>query len=228
MSGIMLNAGRLIAETGGLKRTAPAIIDDGTPRKPVYLTVDDGPSVMTKQYLDILRARGVTATFFVIGRNVRLYPEIIREMYNDGHCIANHSYTHNYTTLYKSSSSLRSELQRCDAAINEILGFNYSPGIFRFPGGSTYKLASKYKNDVRSFGYKYYDWNCLNGDAQAEITDKTPDNLYNYMVESFKGQKEIILLMHDSGNKQASVDMLERAIDFFLENGYEFKTLDKR
>ena len=79
---------------------------------------------------------------------------------------------------------------------------------------------------VHDRGYKYYDWNCLNGDAQ--LKNKTPDILYNYMLSTYKKQDEVILLMHDTATKQTTVDMLGRAIDFFLENGYEFRTLDER
>lgn len=227
VAGALINADNLLHENENAFLLSVAKYDD-TPKKPVYLTFDDGPSILTRQILDILKKRGVRATFFVIGRNVGQYPDLIREMYSDGHCIANHSYTHNYTVLYSSASAFRSELQRCDTAINNILGFEYSPGVFRFPGGSTYKLASKYKSEVKSLGYKYYDWNCLNGDAQAQLTNKSADSLYNYMTDTFKNQNEVIVLMHDSGSKQTTVDMLDRAIDFFLNTGYEFKTLDEK
>jgi len=227
VAGAAISAGQALLDSGvDLQELIPW--QDDTPKKPVYLTVDDGPSELTRQYLSVLRERGVRATFFVIGRSVRTYPDIIREMYEDGHCIANHSYSHNYTTLYQSSSSLASELRRCDEAISDVLGFEYKTGIFRFPGGSMYKTASKYKGEVQKLGYTYYDWNCLNGDAQTQPRDKSPDGLYNYMVSSFKGQDEVILLMHDSWSKQSSVNMLGRAIDFFIDNGYEFRTLDEK
>ena len=226
-AGSAILAHELLREDGGAMLTPLREYAD-IPRKPVYLTFDDGPSRLTTQVLDILRERKVRATFFVIGRNVQTYPDIVRDMYNDGHCIANHSYTHNYDSLYRSLSSLQSELQRCNNAINEVLGFEYNSRIFRFPGGSAYKTATKYRNEIGKLGYTYYDWNCLNGDAQVQPRDKSPNGLYNYMVNSYKGQDEIILLMHDSLSKQSTVNMLERTIDFFLDKGYEFRTLDEK
>ena len=224
IAGAMLYAYQILEDNGEIVDSLAEYADRH--RKPVYLTIDDGPSPMTRQFLDILKARGIRATFFVVGANVRRYPDIIREMYGDGHCIANHSNTHNYDNIYKSSASLRSEIEKCDKAISDALGFSYNTGIFRFPGGSTYRTASKYRNDVGKMGYTYYDWNCLNGDAQ--IRDKSADSLYDYMLATFKGQDEVILLMHDSESKQSTVNMLERAIDFFLEKDYEFRTLDEK
>ena len=223
-SGAMSNTGRILSENYELQSLI--IKKDNTPKKPVYLTIDDGPSAMTRQYLDILEANGVRATFFVIGRNARLYPDRIREMREKGHAIANHSYTHNYDKLYKSATAFNSELQQWDKAISDILGEKYHSNIFRFPGGSTYKNAYKYKIELSKKGYSYYDWNCLNGDAQ--LKNKTEDLLYNYMVSTFKNQDEVILLMHDTNTKQTSVNMLERAVAFFTANGYEFRTLDEK
>ena len=226
-AGSVMLAHELLKEDGGAM-LAPLREYADTPRKPVYLTFDDGPSRLTPQVLDILRERKVRATFFVIGRSVQTYPDIVRDMYNDGHCIANHSYTHNYDSVYRSLSSLQSELQRCNNAINDVLGFEYNTKVFRFPGGSAYKTATKYRGEIGKLGYKYYDWNCLNGDAQVQPRDKSPNGLYNYMVSSYKGQDEVILLMHDSLSKQSTVNMLERTIDFFLDKGYEFRTLDEK
>ncbi|MCL2057437.1 MAG: polysaccharide deacetylase [Oscillospiraceae bacterium] len=224
LAGAMLYANMLLEDNRDAIDSLVAHAD--RPRRPIYLTIDDGPSSLTGQFLDILREKGVRATFFVVGANARRHPDVIREMYEGGHCIANHSYTHDYNRLYQSSSSLRSELTRCDNVINDILGFQYTSGIFRFPGGSSYKTATQYKSAVRNMGYRYYDWNCLNGDAQ--IRDKSADSLYNYMLSTYKDQYEVILLMHDSDTKQTTVDMLGRAIDFFIENDYEFFTLDEK
>ena len=223
VAGAFMHAGGVIMEDENL---LAFMKENEQPRKPVYLTIDDGPSALTRKYLDVLAANDVRATFFVIGKNVTAYKDVVKEMYDAGHCIANHSYTHQYESVYKSSASLRSELEKCEKAIGNALGIDYHTDIFRFPGGSTYKLASKYRNEIRAMGYKYYDWNCLNGDAQ--IKDKSADSLYDYMVSTFKNQDEVIVLMHDIENKQTTIDMLERAIDFFKDNGYEFKTLDEK
>ena len=62
--------------------------------KRAFLTFDDGPSSNTNQILDILKEKGIKATFFVLGSNVEKKPEIVKRMYDEGHFIANHGYSH--------------------------------------------------------------------------------------------------------------------------------------
>ena len=196
------------------------------PGKIVYFTIDDGPSRLTDKFLEIFEQHEVKATFFLVGRNVTAYPDKVLDIYNRGHLIANHSYSHNYNTFYASRESLKSELKRWDEAVSKALDIPYHTDIFRFPGGSSYSKARQYRDFIQAEGYQYYDWNCLNGDAQ--IRDKSANSLFNYMVSTFKNQNEVILLIHDTDAKQTTVDMLERAILFFKEQGYEFKTLDQK
>ena len=61
----------------------------------VYLTFDDGPDdKITPQILDILKAEGVKATFYVCGNMVDAYPDVLKRIFNEGHAIGNHSYNH--------------------------------------------------------------------------------------------------------------------------------------
>lgn len=75
---------------------APASYNAVKTQHPVLaLTFDDGPHPeLTPRLLDILRAEGVRATFYVIGRNVETYPEIARRIVSEGHEIANHTWSH--------------------------------------------------------------------------------------------------------------------------------------
>ena len=77
-------------------RRAPALYNSVRTTKPVLaLTFDDGPhGTLTPKLLDILREQGVRATFFVLGENVAMYPDIARRIVAEGHEIANHSYDH--------------------------------------------------------------------------------------------------------------------------------------
>lgn len=74
--------------------------------KRVFLTFDDGPSKsVTIPILDILKQNNVKATFFVLGSNAERYPEIVKRAYQEGHYIANHSFTHVYSNIYSSATS---------------------------------------------------------------------------------------------------------------------------
>ena len=77
-------------------RKPPALYNSVRTTRPVLaLTFDDGPhGTLTPKLLDILRAQGVRATFFVLGENVALYPDIARRIVAEGHEIANHSWGH--------------------------------------------------------------------------------------------------------------------------------------
>ena len=76
--------------------TFPALYHQGAADKAkVALTFDDGPDpVWTPKILEVLKARGVKATFFVVGHNAETYPDLIRRIVAEGHEIGNHSYTH--------------------------------------------------------------------------------------------------------------------------------------
>ena len=105
--------------------------------KVAYLTFDDGPTkTVTPKVLDILEEEDVKATFFVIGKSVKNYPEIVKRAYEQGHYIANHGYSHNNNKLYESEQSFRNEIKDTDEAIGKAIGIeNYSSHIFRFPNG---------------------------------------------------------------------------------------------
>ncbi len=103
--------------------------------KRAYLTFDDGPTIKaTGKILDILKEENVKATFFVVGKHVKEYPELVKREYEEGHYIANHGYNHNNKLLYKDMESFRNEVVSTDLEISKAIGIdNYCSHIFRFP-----------------------------------------------------------------------------------------------
>lgn len=90
--------------------------------KVAYLTFDDGPSSnITPKVLDVLKEEGVKATFFVLGQNVKTHPEQLKRIYEEGHYIANHSYTHKYSKIYASVDELLEEFNDTEAEIKKVL-----------------------------------------------------------------------------------------------------------
>lgn len=101
--------------------------------KLVALTLDDGPTTKgTQPLLDLLARYDVRATFFLVGRDMRLHPELARQIVAAGHELGNHSYTHQ-RMLLRSPAFLRRELDDTDAAIRDA-GFR-GPIFFRPPYG---------------------------------------------------------------------------------------------
>ena len=70
--------------------------------KRAFLTFDDGPSQNTNDILNILKDNNIKATFFVLGSQVEFFPETTNRIYNEGHFIANHGYSHKYSSIYQS------------------------------------------------------------------------------------------------------------------------------
>lgn len=106
--------------------------------KRAFLTFDDGPSKNTKAILDILKENNIKATFFVLGHQVEVFPETTRRIYDEGHYIANHGYSHIYSSIYQTSQQVLVEYNQCNQIVADAIGVpEYNSRLFRFPGGLT-------------------------------------------------------------------------------------------
>ena len=194
--------------------------------KVAYLTFDDGPTKnITPKVLDILKEENVKATFFVIGKSVENYPEIVKRAYEEGQYIANHGYSHNNENLYKSEESFVNEIRKTDEAIGKAIGIeNYSSHIFRFPNGFMSPLyKSKKKNMAKvltEMGYTYIDWNSLNNDS---IKKYTKAQLTDNLKKSSKGKGTLVILMHDTKDVSNSSEALKESIEYLKSEGYTFE-----
>lgn len=189
--------------------------------KIAYLSFDDGPSIsVTPKILDILKKYNIKATFFVIGDNLEAHPELSKRAVAEGHVIGNHTYDHNDKLIYSNPNILVDEYNKTHAIIRNILGVNNN--IVRFPGGSRNRDVA-FKNAVTKAGYHFYDWNCLTKDSEGPILS-VPVLMANFKA-TYHGQKELIVLMHDSEPHLTTADALPLIIDFLKSQGYEFKTL---
>lgn len=194
--------------------------------KIAYLTFDDGPtSRVTPKILDILDKTGIRANFFVLGKQVDKFPDILKREYNDGHFIANHGYSHNNSKLYKSKESFISEIQKTDISISKALNQKYVCHLFRFPNGS---FSAQYKNEknkakeyLTEIGYTYIDWNCLNNDS---VHKYSKSQLLDNLKKSCKNKDTLVILMHDTGDVNKTYDVLEDSINYLKSEGYTFKT----
>src|SRR5271157_3951791 len=120
----------------------------------VALTFDDGPSpVDTPRLLDLLREKNVKATFFVVGKHADQYPEIVRRAWDEGHLIANHTWSHYSLFCFLTPSRLRSEIERGTESVHRSCGFR--PRLFRSPVGLRHPLLRPYLQDA---GLEYVSW----------------------------------------------------------------------
>lgn len=194
--------------------------------KNVYLTFDDGPNkVVTPKVLDILKEEDVKATFFVIGKNVLQYPEIVRRAYEEGHFIANHGYDHNNTNLYKSRENFINEIRKTDNEIGKAIGVeDYCSHVFRFPNGFMAPNDKSKKNEaaklLSEMNYTYIDWNCLNNDSMKKYNKS---QLMKNLKKSSKDKNTLVVLMHDTKDVSDSSTVLKESIEYFRQQGYKFK-----
>ena len=196
--------------------------------KTIYLTFDDGPSPYTQRLLDILEAYGVKATFFVVSNK---NSHMIGKIAAAGHTVAMHSTTHNYAQIYSSDEAYYNDLHTIESIIIRETGS--APKLFRFPGGTSNTVSRSYcvgimsrvSQELRSQGYRYYDWHVDSGDAMGANTVKAVyDNVVN-AIAARKNSSYTVVLQHDTN--EASVNAVEAILIWGLANGYTFEALNE-
>ncbi len=194
-------------------------------RKRAYLTFDDGPSDQTGEILDILKEYDVKATFFVIGRNERYYP-MYKRIVEEGHTLAIHSYSHEYSTIYASYDNFVNDVEELRKLLYDVTGVDCR--YYRFPGGSSNRVTQVPVNDLIDYldsaGLTYFDWNALNNDAV--IAGQTPDQLVKNILKDALNYDDTIILMHDLDCCHETVESLPSLIEQLEEHGYEILPID--
>lgn len=196
--------------------------------KVIYLTFDDGPSTkVTPQILDILQQYNVKATFFIIGKNAEEHPDIVKRIADEGHSIASHSYSHDYSTVYANTDSFKEELHKAKETLINIVGEEGYTDIFRFPGGAFREERAEFKQVLIEENIPFVNWNCLTGDA--ETRSPVPADLLAKAKKtaSSAGSDSLVMLMHDAGAKQATADALPGLIEYFQSEGYRFDSIKR-
>jgi len=190
-------------------------------KRVIYLTFDDGPSIITGKVLDILKENDVKATFFIIGNQINGFENVIKRIHDDGHSIGLHTYTHKFKRIYSSRDAFIKEMLDCRNEINKLTGI--SPNIIRFPGGSRKRLTNTYLTKLHSYNFKIYDWNMVTSDGINSNT--SPNRLYRDATEGNEKLSPIILLLHCDYMHKNSCKALPNIIKYYKEKGYEFKII---
>lgn len=196
--------------------------EDGIKR--AFLTFDDGPTPeITGPILDILDAYGIKATFFVVGRMAAANPQMLKETVSRGHTIGNHSYTHQYGTIYSGVDTFSKDMRRADTLLHAELGTEYVLRLYRFPGGieGWRRPMGRFVDACGDMGYCHVEWNALNGDAEHGGR-RSAEELTDRLIRSVTGKEDVIVLMHDSPGKATTVEALPQAIEYLMDQGYQF------
>ena len=178
--------------------------------KAVYLTFDDGPIPnITPWVLDLLDKYNIKATFFLVGANVRKHPEEFKMIVERGHRVGNHTFNHISGLKYLSYNYLENT-NKADELINSTL--------FRPPHG--WMRWGQYM--VLSHRYTVVMWDLVTRDYSKRLNGRQVlRNVKKYV------RNGSIITFHDSIKSEKNLKYaLPRAIEWLLEQGYEFKTFD--
>jgi peptidoglycan/xylan/chitin deacetylase (PgdA/CDA1 family) len=178
------------------------------------LTFDDGPDPRyTPKLLDLLREKGIKATFFVIGKRADQYPEIVRRAWTEGHLIGNHTWSHPPLFCFLMPRRLRSEIERGSESILRSCGVR--PRFFRSPVGLRHPLLAPY---LEALGLEYISWKIRTFDTLTGDSRILAQRILN------KAASGDIILLHDHlpGGTDAMLEALPRVIDELRHRGFNF------
>lgn len=213
--------------TGGTMGVPPVAgkVEEEKPKRIVYvrcevskpvvaLTFDDGPHPeFTPRLLDTLKKEGIKATFFMVGRCVASYPNIVKRMVDEGHEVANHSWSHPQLTAM-SNAGVDSQMQRTHDAIIKACGV--TPTLYRPPYGAT--RLSQQKRLHEQLGYWAILWDVDPLDWQ---TPRTVKKVHDRVLEQTKPGS--IILCHDI--HETTVDAMPATITDLKARGFQFMTV---
>lgn len=197
-------------------RTAPARVVDGNiimdqrmSENLCAITFDDGPSRNTMQLLDMLDQYGIPATFFLLGKQVELHPDIVRRIAGDGHEIGNHSYSHPNLRLL-SPERKADEIRRTDAILRSL---GVTPLFLRPPYGAfdqyTVDVADALSLSIVLWSLDSRDWKSL----PADYAKLRSTRGYVYPTGTLRG----VFLFHDT--HKSTVEDLPRIIAHLRAGG---------
>jgi peptidoglycan-N-acetylglucosamine deacetylase len=187
----------------------------------VSITFDDGPNPdATPRILDSLRAEGVRATFFVLGRHADRWPDLVRRIADEGHQLGNHGYWHR--KLHRRTPAyVRDDLSHGTAAVERASG-GVRPKVFRAPHGFRNPWVTPIASSLgqRTIGWSLGVWDSARPGAD-EIARRALDGL----------RAGSILLLHDGdgydshGDRMQTAEALPVILRGLRERGLHFTTL---
>ena len=178
-----------------------------TKNKEIWLTFDDGPyPEITPWILSVLKEEEIKATFFLIGQQIEEFPELVGAIINDGHLIANHSYSHGNGWLTSKEKYLK-DIETCQ----ELMPDNK---LFRPPYGKITKAQIALLKDK----YKIILWDVLSWDFQQNTSPKRVQE--NILKNTKSGS---IIVMHNNQKSYKNMQpILEETIQILKKKGFRF------
>lgn len=177
--------------------------------KKVYLTFDDGPiPEVTEWVLSFLEQEKIRATFFCVGNNIELHPDVFLKVKAAGHVCANHTYNH--VSGWKTpNKEYFGNIEKCDRY--------YSNRLFRPPYGRI--TLSQYSKLRRK--YEIVFWDVVSFDFDAGVS---PQQCFENVRRHTRNGS--VIVFHDSIKARKNLEhSLPRSVQFLKDQGYSFGTL---
>ena len=189
---------------------APVLWRLETEERVAWITIDDGPSDDTPAMLDLLDARGIKATFFVVADRASTRPELVREMLRRGHSIGNHSAAHPAGWFWALGPKRMSrEIEGAQAALTAIAGV--APRWFRAVVGMANPFVAA---PLARLGLTRVAWSARGYDA----VERDPARVSARIVRTLA--PGAIVLLHEGSPHGRSLDIVARVLDDLAARGY--------
>lgn len=211
-------------EYHGFGPQPPGVIRRVTNKPYVALTFDDGPNpIFTPQILEILKEKKVTATFFMVGKHIEKYPEVAKRVYQEGHEIGNHTYTHR-DLMVASKKTLLIEVRKTDQAIGKVLGIKTK--LMRPPRGL---ISASNRKTLLELGYVVVMWTVSaldwSGLSPKAMTRRVKRYIRNGGIILFHDSGALI--KSEGGKRGNTVEALPLIIDELKRKGYKIVPLSQ-
>ncbi|RKP52925.1 hypothetical protein D7Z26_14320 [Cohnella endophytica] len=209
---------RIFALSGEARAASKIYNEVKTEDKLLAITFDDGPNPeWTPLFLEVFRKHGAKATFYVLGTNMEQYPDLAKRIYEEGHELGNHSYSHPHLPELGREEQFE-ELLRAEKLIVEAIGTK--PNTFRPP---FLDVSDDLLSVAEQFGYPII--HALNTDSRDWETPGV-----EYILESSRAgvRKGAILLFHDGfGDRSQSLEAISILVPELIEQGYSLVTVSE-
>lgn len=193
----------------------------------VALTFDDGPGPYTDRILDCLESYGAKATFFVIGRNISSYPDVLKRAHDLGMEIGNHTMNHPRLTKI-STSRIKSEINQTSNAVESITGS--ATTLVRPPYGSyNSTVRSAANSSLILWSIDTLDWKTRNADSTvsavlSEVKDGSVVLMHDIHASTADAVLRLVPELIKRGYSLVTVSELAEAKGYSLENGEAYRS----
>jgi len=183
-------------------------------RSVIYLTFDDGPSIYTTQFLDLLKAHHDHATFFMLYGRIQSFPNVVKRVLADGNSIGVHGVTHVASLTYRSPQTAVDEMNQDNDMLAKVTGTRTH--LMRVPYGSKPWMPQAFRDATAAAGYRLWDWNVDSYDSRVGSTSSSITmNTIRQLQQKRAGS---VIIFHDI--KKQTLEALPAILNYMDQNNY--------